>query len=153
MTILRRLPVLLCLGITVPALAQRSPEGTTATIAALDDSWTAAYNAGNAAKIASLYAVDAMLLPPGTDPLIGSDKIRDYFADRFSLSLTLALNHGEILEASDNVAIEWGGWIARDTTHYIVDQGYFVNVLQRDGARWRIYKSTWNSCLPGCTRQ
>ena len=77
MTTLRLLPLLLTLGLTVPAAAQQKPESTDAKIAALDDSWVAAYNAGNATE----------------------------------------LSH-----------------------------------LTRDGARWRIFKSIWSSCLPGCRR-
>lgn len=50
------------------------------------DAWLAAFNAGDAAALASLYAPEAVRLAPDAEPLRGRDAIEHAFAERFRAS-------------------------------------------------------------------
>jgi uncharacterized protein (TIGR02246 family) len=56
-----------------PAVAQNK-----ATIEKLNDAWTAAFNKGDAAAVAVLYAEDAYVLPPGSAMVKGRAAIEAF---------------------------------------------------------------------------
>jgi uncharacterized protein (TIGR02246 family) len=64
----------LCLGVA-PAVAQDK-----ATIEKLNDAWTAAFNKGDAAAVAAMYTLDAVVLPPGADMVKGRAAIESLLA-------------------------------------------------------------------------
>ena len=73
---LRGAMVSLCVGVLVagPVLAQSK-----AAIQQLNDKWTAAFNKGDAAAVAAMYAEDAYVLPPGSDMVEGRKAIEAFW--------------------------------------------------------------------------
>ncbi len=68
----------LCLGVSfaAPALAQSK-----ATIQQLNDKWAAAFNKGDAAAVAAMYAEDAYVLPPGGEMVKGRSAIEAFWKE------------------------------------------------------------------------
>ena len=66
----------LCLGVSfaAPALAQNA-----ATLQKLNDKFTAAFNKGDAAAVAAMYAEDAYVLPPGGEMVKGRSAIEAFW--------------------------------------------------------------------------
>ena len=60
--------------IAAPALAQSA-----ATIQKLNDKWAGAFNKGDAAAVAAMYAPDAYVLPPGHDMVKGRSAIEAFW--------------------------------------------------------------------------
>jgi ketosteroid isomerase-like protein len=64
-----------CLAIgAAPAFGQ-----SRAAIQKLNDEWTAAFNKGDSATVAAMYAEDAYVLPPGTDIVKGRAAIEAFW--------------------------------------------------------------------------
>jgi uncharacterized protein (TIGR02246 family) len=69
--------ILLLLGsclIVTGALAQSKPE-----MQKMADDWAAAFNKGDAAKVASFYKSDATVFPPGADMIHGRQNIEQFW--------------------------------------------------------------------------
>ena len=71
---LATLTLCLVVSFAAPALAQN-----TATIQKLNDKWAAAFNKGDAAAVAAMYADDAYVLPPGGDMVKGRSAIAAFW--------------------------------------------------------------------------
>lgn len=66
---------LACLVCAAPALAQSKT-----AIQKLEDQWGAAFNAGDAGKVAAMYAEDAYVLPAGAPMAHGRDDIQKFWS-------------------------------------------------------------------------
>jgi uncharacterized protein (TIGR02246 family) len=120
-----------------------------AAIAAVSADWKRAYNAGDVAAVAELYADDAVLSAPGAPPVLGNAAIRDYFdatIARFAASgLTVEDKPlGDIVTSGD-LAWQWQTYRVVDRSGVVVDSGKLVTLLRRVDGRWRIAGDTWNS--------
>jgi ketosteroid isomerase-like protein len=66
----------------VPAAAQARGSTLRTEMEAANATFLAAYNSQSGTALKGLYTRDAMLLPPGTPPLVGADAIGTFWADR-----------------------------------------------------------------------
>ncbi len=78
---LRIVTLTLCLVLASAGLALAQ---TAATIQKLDDAWSDAFNKGDAAAIAAMYAEDAYLLPPGHDMVKGRAAIEGFWKGAYT---------------------------------------------------------------------
>ncbi len=140
------LACVLVVGAAGGAHAQSSAPDSIA-IAAASRAFSEAYVRGDTARIRSLYAVDAVLLPPGRE-LRGRDRIARYFAPSARrVNVSHAMESSELRLAGD-VAIDVGIW---RNTWRIGDepeqsaQGRYLVVWRRGpDSRWRIEYDMWH---------
>ena len=120
-----------------------------AAIAAVSADWKRAYNAGDVAAVARLYADDAVLSAPGLPAVLGNAAIRDYFvatiAQFASLGLTVEDRPLVDIVAAGDLAWQWQTYKVVDRAGAIVDAGKLVTLLRRVNGQWRIAGDTWNS--------
>jgi ketosteroid isomerase-like protein len=113
--------------------------------------WAQAYNAGDADKIAGLYAADGVLMPPHAPAAVGSDAIRQYIAEDSGRAkangLTLAIESAAS-GASGDLAWHSGTYSITDGSGNSVDTGKFVELRQNVGGSWKIIRDIWNSDQP-----
>ncbi len=98
---------------------------------------------GDAALVASIYAPDARVLPPGSEVMTGQD-IQTYWQGVIDMGVTGRLETVS-LEEREDLAVEEGRYRMQVGSD-IVDTGKYVVVHRRqpDGA-WRIAVDIWNS--------
>ena len=115
----------------------------------LNDTMLQGLAQGDAALIASVYAPDARLLPPGLDVQTGADNQRYWQAP-----VDAGLRYGHIetvsYEEYGDTAIEEGRWELRASAEApVVDAGKFLIVHRRqpDGT-WKYAIDMFNSSLP-----
>jgi uncharacterized protein (TIGR02246 family) len=102
---------------------------------------------GDASMMASVYAPDARLLPPG-HPRVTGREIEAYWQGMLDLGITGArLETVDLLER-DDVAVEEGRYEIHAGTD-VIDEGKYVVVHRRqpDGS-WRIGLDVFNSDRP-----
>lgn len=148
----------ICVSLPVqaaPPQAQATAQKADTAIAKIVDAYVAGMNARNAAKIAELYAEDAVEMPPFRQPVKGRQAIRSYYEQQFK---------GEQMEFSDlrlqRIDSRTSGDIAFDTGTYtqkvtpkggkpMDDTGNYVVILRRaaDG-QWRVAYAIYNSHVP-----
>lgn len=117
--------------------------GATAAITAASEALDDAFNAGDWAAVASLYADDAVVMPPGSEPVTGRAAIQEMFStfgDGWGLDLTTV----EVF-AVEGAALEVGGWTmtAPDGSH--ADHGNYMVAWTWTDDGWKIARDMWNS--------
>jgi uncharacterized protein (TIGR02246 family) len=145
------------LWVCVAALAacvksgRATPETTAdeAAIRAVQNSWYKAYNAGDGAAVAALYAEDAVLSAPGAPASRGVAAIREYFAKdaaKFNASgLTGVEAPTSDVGVSGDLAWQGDAYKVTDKSGATVDVGKTLTVFQRKAGKWMIIRDTWNS--------
>lgn len=112
--------------------------------------WAEAVRAGDIERVASLYAEDAVLMPPGAPPVEGRQAIGDFMAALPAFE-TVELRQEDI-EGQGDLAYVRGSYtmsflaVPGDTASLVTERGKFVEVRQRqeDGS-WPMVVDIWNS--------
>ncbi len=119
--------------------------------AVLDNAWMAAFNSRDSEALASLYAEDAVLLPPNAPAVFGRDAIRASFADVFAAnSLKVEI---EALETviEGNLAYVAGRYRMWTGEGQLVDRGKYLEIWRVRDGKWLIHRDMHNSSLPAET--
>ena len=142
------LAVLAGLCLSTPGVAHAA-NAETDGIAAVSLAWKQAYNAGDVAAVANLYADDAVLSAPGEPVVLGKAAIHRYFVDTMAKFATAGLivhdqPMGDIVTSCD-LAWQWQTYEVVDKAGNVVDSGRLVTLLRRTNGKWLIAGDTWNS--------
>jgi uncharacterized protein (TIGR02246 family) len=107
----------------------------------LESLWTAAYNAGDAVRLAALYDVDAVLSTRPTGSLVGRDAIAAFWRDDFGdakpstkLTVTDAYMAGDLIHLEGEYDVSEKG---KTTT------GHYVQLWMQEDNQWRIHREMW----------
>ena len=138
-TILAALSLLLVGAWSQPAQAQVPDE-----LADLIPSWAEAFNAGDAAGVASHYTEDAIRMPPVGDFQQGREAIAADVANYAGVSISLRAYGGLV---DGKTGSQWGAFrlmgTAEDGTA-VEFSGRWMNALKKTADGWKIYRDIWN---------
>jgi uncharacterized protein (TIGR02246 family) len=123
-----------------------------AAIRAVDSTWFAAHNAGDADAVAALYADDAVVSAPGAPPARGSAAIGKAIAkdvaDVKAGGFTLVASPTADIGVSGDLGWIWNTFTVTDKSGATVDAGKYLTLAARKDGRWRIIRDIWNSDNP-----
>jgi uncharacterized protein (TIGR02246 family) len=123
-----------------PAMAQ-----TQATINKLNEAWCAAFNKGDAAALAAMYADDATVLPQGGPMIKGATAIKDLWAGEVKELGDAKLTTVELHTMGEVMAYEIGIATAKTKANPPQDAvGKYVVVWKRNGTSWKIAVDIFN---------
>ena len=138
-TILAALSLLLVGAWSQPAQAQVPDE-----LADLIPSWAEAFNAGDAAAVASHYTEDARRIPPVGDIQRGSEEIAADIANYAGVTIELRAFGGMVDGESGS---QWGVFALMGTAEdgtAVEYTGRWMNALKKTADGWKIYRDIWN---------
>ena len=143
-----------------PATKQPEPEAEATNeandMAALDGlrgEFIAAYNAGDASILASLFTEDGVVMPPNSSAANGKEAVQSFYAVHFEqFTGTLAVSSEEH-EVAGDWAFERGSYTVTLTPKAggtpTDDEGKYLLISRRQpDASWRIARHIWNSNNP-----
>ena len=144
---MRKLAVIVTVAAALVITAVQGQGKTDPALNKLAAEWAAAYNAKDAAKVASLYADDAVLLPPNLPMVKGRANIEAHFKGEIQQGVTnlqlkpmeSVISGSQAFEAGTSTATVPGGQ---------TDQGKYLVVLKRVGNDWKIAYDIYNSDAP-----
>lgn len=124
-----------------PAFAQNK-----ATIQKLNDAWTAAFNKGNSAAVAAMYAEDAYVLPPGADMVKGRAAIEAFWKQATQQLGDAKLTTIDVLPLGRTAAREIGTVTLKTKSQPSQDiAGKYVVVWRKIGGDWKLATDIWNT--------
>jgi uncharacterized protein (TIGR02246 family) len=149
-------PILLVVGLFAVAACSKSVPNTSADQSAIQNvqtAWYKAFNAGDGAGVAALYADDAVLMAPNVPAARGIATIRDFYSKAAPESQ--AAGHTAVPGTNSDIGISgdlaWQGYTytVTDKSGATVESGNSLTVFQRkNGGKWMIIRDTWNSDVP-----
>jgi uncharacterized protein (TIGR02246 family) len=142
---------ILILSLTSIAFGQGSSANVRKEIEANTKRLTEAFNKGDAAAVAEMYATDAKLLPPNSQIIEGRQNIQAFWQSVISL--------GAKLQALDTIEVEAHGDTAHELGKYtfmipqaggqsVTDQGKYLVVWKKQGGSWKLVRDIWNTSMP-----
>jgi uncharacterized protein (TIGR02246 family) len=124
-----------------PAMAQSKT-----AIQKLNDAWSAAFNRGDGAAVAAMYAEDAYVLPPGADMIQGRDKIAAFWGQAVQQMGDIKLTTIDVLKLGRNAAREVGTVTAKTKGASPQDiVGKYAVVWRRIDGQWLLATDIWNT--------
>ena len=136
------------LGFAQAASAASADE---AAIRAQTTSWVKAYNGGDAKAVATLYAEDAQLLPPGAPGASGRAAILTFItkdiADSKAAGAVFVVNPQTDVGVSGNMGWESGTYKVT-VKGAVVETGKFLSVSRKKDGKWLYIRDTWNADAP-----
>ncbi|WP_114948303.1 YybH family protein [Microvirga calopogonii] len=129
-----------CLCFSMPAVAQDQT-----TIQSLNDQFARAFNTGDIATLASLYAEDAVILPPGAEMMKGRSSIQAFWKSAAEQLGDAKLTAVDVKPLGGNAAREIGTFSLR--TKGLQPQeitGKYVVVWEKVGSDWKLATDIWN---------
>ena len=136
----------LALALPLPVFAQAAAPDLRAEIGKQDQAWQKAYNAGDAAALAALYAPDAKVMAPGAEPASGTAAIKAFFTKDVASGAKNTLTQKDVVGFGD-YALETGGYVATTADGKHLDHGPFMTLYKKVDGGWKIYRDTWNSSM------
>ncbi len=142
---MKRLLTILALGILLPtaAMAGESRTYIDETLVKL----VAAFNAGDAATVATLYSEDAALFPPDRERIDGRSAIQTFWQGAIDSGMKIDDLHAVEIESRSDVAGEVGVFtlsVPGDSGPAKVDGKYIV-IWKRTGHTWQLHRDIWNT--------
>jgi uncharacterized protein (TIGR02246 family) len=117
-------------------------------------SWVQATKRKDVAAVLAIYADDAIVLPPGRDPVTGRDAIREFYKEYYSGSWKLLDEQftNTSLVLRDDLAIEtaeYSGQIDQAEKGRIRFKGKNLVIWKRqqDGS-WKLFRDMWSASTP-----
>lgn len=112
--------------------------------------WVQYYNSGDAKAIASLHTVDAVVIPPKADFIIGRENIKQMYQAEIEMGRgKLELSTKEVIQ-DGLFAFETGLYSIKMTIEgeELNDYGKYIVIWERQGdGNWLCKKDIWNTSL------
>lgn len=151
---LRRFTSSLMIILAAGCTAAPKPVDTAAddrAIRAIDDAWNGYLASQNDSAIAAIYTADAILMPPNSPEVKGTDAIRQFWASLWPIKAELKLTVRDIAISGD-LAVETGIYGLRipgpDAASTINDNGKYIVAWRREGGTWKVVRDIYNSDNP-----
>lgn len=129
----------------MPAAAQAQHEDhAKAALKEMTPRFQAAFNAGDGAAVAALYAEDAVVLPPNSAPIDGREAIETFWSAALESGMTAELTVKNIYGMGDNAA-EVGMFVITGADGSHLDHGHYTLVYKKIDGEWFIASDMYNS--------
>ena len=103
-----------------------------------------AFNKGDVAACADIYADDAEIISNHTNSVNGKHAISAFFKDQVSRDILFDTD-SKLSVVSGDVAMEQGTYRVRNVVQGVdVEYGDYLNVWRRTNGKWKAYRSMYN---------
>ncbi|AKQ44951.1 hypothetical protein TH63_03805 [Rufibacter radiotolerans] len=117
----------------------------TEEIKSLNSKFVHLFSQGDAAGVADLYTITALLMPAGHEALKGREAICQYWQSALDMGVKeITLDTVEV-EQLDFTAIELGTYVLKGDGGQPLDKGKYMAVWKQENGHWKMQKDIWNS--------
>ena len=150
------------LGLSSTVIPQTSKQSTNPALDKLNAEFVAAFNARDAAKVASFYTEDATLMPPNAPMVKGRPNIEAFWKSAFDQGMSnlklrpfdSAVSGDQGYEAGTaavdlkSAGKEAGAAASANSGRPVTDTSKYIVVFKRVGADWKMAYDIFNSDAP-----
>jgi ketosteroid isomerase-like protein len=144
---------MLC-GATVLMIAACAQQGGVDAAAVSDEmkrgtrEFIAAYNSGDIDTVMARFAPDAVILPPGSAPVSGSDEIRKLWTEGSEglreEGLAVTVKDGDVTGVSGNVGWHSGAYGFKNSAQADEPGGSYMEAWENREGKWMVVRLIWN---------
>lgn len=117
-------------------------------IAAANETFMAAFKAGNAAAVADLYTEEGKVLPPNSDVVTGRQAIHAFWQGLLDMGIKQAKLEISEVERCGNTAYEVSKFSLFGAGGQVLEQGKYIVIWKKVGDQWKLHRDIFNSSLP-----
>jgi ketosteroid isomerase-like protein len=130
-------------AVTASCRQAASPQQANELGTELTARWSKAFDAGDAAALAALYADTARSLPPGATPLVGRADIESYWrADMGEGGATTKLAIEDAVMQGEGLTLS-GAYAVTGTGSTVLGTGQFQQLWVSADGDWRVLREMW----------
>lgn len=109
---------------------------------ALAETFEAGARAGKVEQMVSIYADDAVLMPPNMPSMMGREAIAQYWGGLLQMGKVDVDLIMDDFHVEGDLAVERGRY---EVTAPIVESGKYLLVLRKQGGKWRVVTDIFNA--------
>ena len=109
--------------------------------------WMAAFDKGDAARIAANYTEDTQVMPPNSEIVHGRAAVQSVFQGFIDAGLNVRLETIEV-EGHGDIAFEVGLAAVIGPDGQTLDKSKYIVIWKMVGSEWKMYRDIWNSNVP-----
>jgi uncharacterized protein (TIGR02246 family) len=117
-------------------------------IVAVEKTFMAAYNGGNASSLAALYTTDGQIMPPNTEAVAGHPALEALFRSFWNEGYTVIELETVEAEGSGDIAYEVGKYTLSGEAGKVPDHGKYIVVWRKVDGHWKLHRDIFNSNVP-----
>jgi uncharacterized protein (TIGR02246 family) len=117
-------------------------------IAAANSKFMAAFKRGDAAGMAKAYTADALLAPPHSDFVQGTEAIQRFWKGVITLGLKDVKLETADVESHGDLAIETGRYTLLTPDGAPADRGKYLVVWKNERGTWKLRRDIWTTSQP-----
>lgn len=126
----------------------QNPVDVSQEIMAVNESFMAALQAGDAEAVADHYTEEARVMPPNLPLIDGKENIRDMWNAMLEPGPMDLRVKTVTAEAFGNTAIEEGMYKIHAPDGQVVDDGKYIVIWKKVEGKWRLHQDIFNSNRP-----
>jgi ketosteroid isomerase-like protein len=134
--------IALLAGSTVWAAHHEESYGT------LGETWQAAYNSGDAAAVAALYAEDGARMPPDVPIVVGRDAVQAQIQEGMDQGLAKAEIKTVVTQVDGHTGYARGEFVIFGADGNPMTKGKWVSISKYTDGKWQIQFDIWNYDAP-----
>jgi ketosteroid isomerase-like protein len=120
-------------------------DGVRSSIAAANAEFSAAAAKGDGAGLAALYAVDAQVMPAGSEPIRGTAAIQKFWQGALDSGIGgVGLKSLEVF-AHGSTATEVGQYELHDKAGKVLDHGKYIVVWRNEAGKWKLLRDMFST--------
>ncbi|RUT72797.1 YybH family protein [Ancylomarina longa] len=142
-----RIGILLMLVILVSCVSKENFDQKPEIVKA-NQQFMDALHQGNAMELATLYTVDAQVMPPNHEIVTGTKAIQAFWQSFIDMGIkNLTLDIAEV-ESLHNTIIEVSKYTIKGDSANIIDQGKYIVIWKKENNKWKLHRDIFNSNIP-----
>ena len=129
-------------------MAESSSKEVRDAIVAASRGFVAAFDKGDAAGVAALYAEEGQILPPNAGFMKGREAIQAFWQGAMDMGIASAKLETLEVEGHGDTAIEVGKYKLHAQDGQELDAGKFIVIWKQEGGQWKLHRDIFNSSKP-----
>ena len=123
-------------------------DGVRSAIEAANAEFSAAAAKGDGAGLAALYLPDGYVMPAGSDPIQGTEAIREFWQGALDSGIAgIGLKTIEVY-GHGSTATEVGEYELRDKAGKAVDHGKYIVIWRHADGKWKLLRDMFSTNVP-----